>query len=294
MLATPGMDSHAAYVALSRHRESVSLHYGKDDFADADRLARILSRERAKDMVSDYGPDQTERRFAERRGISFRERVAEIVRKVPQQVRDLFDGLRSPQAPARQADRQVRAQAAVRRHARAVSNLFLAQEDGTTINQLVEQGRYASMGQELAAARKELNAFGANYSRDIERAYVADPPLAHEAADGNVRRAILAMKNEQELRETGQERANQFVTRWQKLDEKSQHHYVNREMRDYRATRSTMADMARGLERDPQLESLLANRKRELGIDMPLRRSLGDELAFCHGLELGRGRGLGI
>ncbi|MEG5073112.1 Ti-type conjugative transfer relaxase TraA, partial [Microcoleus sp. B3-D2] len=33
LLATPGMDSHGAYVALSRHRTQVDLHYGKDDFA---------------------------------------------------------------------------------------------------------------------------------------------------------------------------------------------------------------------------------------------------------------------
>jgi hypothetical protein len=52
--------------------------------------------------------------------------------------------------------------------------------------------------------------------------------------------------------------------------------------------------MAEGLERDPQLESLLANRKRELGIDIASGRSLGRELAFNHGLGLGRGRGLGI
>ena len=54
VLATPGLDRHAAYVALSRHRESVQLHYGRDDFADDARLARVLSRERAKDMAGDY------------------------------------------------------------------------------------------------------------------------------------------------------------------------------------------------------------------------------------------------
>ena len=34
VLATPGLDRHATYVALSRHRDSVQLHYGRDDFAD--------------------------------------------------------------------------------------------------------------------------------------------------------------------------------------------------------------------------------------------------------------------
>ena len=57
VLATPGLDRHATYVALSRHRDSVQLHYGRDDFADDARLARTLSRERSKDMASDYERD---------------------------------------------------------------------------------------------------------------------------------------------------------------------------------------------------------------------------------------------
>ena len=65
-------------------------------------------------------------------------------------------------------------------------------------------------------------------------------------------------------------------------------------MSGYRATRSAMGDMARSLERDPQLESILANRKRELGISFESGRRLGHELAFAHGIDLGRGRGIGI
>ena len=53
---------------------------------------------------------------------------------------------------------------------------------------------------------------------------------------------------------------------WQKLDETSQDQYQAGDMSGYRSTRSAMSDMAKSLERDPQLESLLANRKRELGI----------------------------
>jgi len=54
VLATLGLDRHGAYVALSRHRDSVDLHYGADDFADRDRLVRTLGRERGKNMVADY------------------------------------------------------------------------------------------------------------------------------------------------------------------------------------------------------------------------------------------------
>ncbi len=52
--------------------------------------------------------------------------------------------------------------------------------------------------------------------------------------------------------------------------------------------------MAMSLERDPQMESLLANRKRELGIALDSGRNLGRELAFTHGIDFGRGRGLGL
>src|SRR5438445_8893918 len=100
VLATPGMDTHGSYVALSRHRDGVDLHYGGDDFASQDRLVRTLARDRPKDMASDYERADPAQDYAERRGITFRERVAEIVRKiVPERVRNLFDGPR-PSADA--------------------------------------------------------------------------------------------------------------------------------------------------------------------------------------------------
>jgi len=71
VLATTHMDRHAAYVALTRHRDGVALHYAAEDFADMTRLARSLSRERAKDTTLDYEQDGPElvRRYAERRGL---------------------------------------------------------------------------------------------------------------------------------------------------------------------------------------------------------------------------------
>src|SRR5690606_25346916 len=102
VLATRGMDRHSSYVALSRHRDGVQLHYGRDDFQDRSRLVRTLSRERAKDMASDYGRAEPthdtatslRKAFAERRGITFRERVAEVVRTVPEKARGIFDNFR--------------------------------------------------------------------------------------------------------------------------------------------------------------------------------------------------------
>ena len=95
-------------------------------------------------------------------------------------------------------------------------------------------------------------------------------------------------------RERWAEIADRFVERWQKLDHTSQRQYQAGDMSGYKATRSAMGDMAKSLERDPQLESILANRKQELGIAFESGRRLGQELAFTHGIDIGRGRGIGI
>ncbi len=71
VLATPGMDRHLAYVALSRHRQSVALHWSKESFQSAAGLSARLSRERGKDTTLDYGESEEEllAAYAERRGL---------------------------------------------------------------------------------------------------------------------------------------------------------------------------------------------------------------------------------
>ncbi|MBV8919437.1 AAA family ATPase, partial [Bradyrhizobium sp.] len=322
VLATPGTDSHGSYVALSRHREGVDLHYGQDDFAGRDRLVRTLSRDRAKDMASDYELADPVQSYAERRGITFRGRVAEIVRRVvPEKLRDMFDGLRSPsdmpgpdsgrrperetperersgtqtqrretEAPERKVAQDPEAEArrlrtrALVRHARAVDAFFEAQEMGGKASP--EQVK------ELQKARQVFEEVRPYGSHDAEAAYKKNPELAREAAGGQLNRAIRALQLETELRIHPERRADRFVERWQRLDHTSQHQYQAGDISGYRATRSAMGDMARSLERDPQLESILDNRKRELGIAFDSSRRLGIELAFTHGL--GRGRGIEI
>ncbi len=54
VLASGMLDRHGAYVALSRHREGVSLHWSAEEHGDRAGLERGLSRERAKDTTLDY------------------------------------------------------------------------------------------------------------------------------------------------------------------------------------------------------------------------------------------------
>ena len=313
VLATRGLDAHGSYVALSRHRDGMDLHYGRDDFASQDRLVGALSRDRAKDMASDYQRLDPAQEYAERRGITFRARIAEIVRKiVPEKVRDMFDGLRLPAdggqrpkresagmeagraaaAPAREAAedreealRRARTKALVR-HARAWDALLSAPDTDGKADP--EQMR------ELTEARKAFEEVRPHGWRDAEAAYLKDQDLIREVADGKINRAVRALQLETEIRTSPQRRADRFVERWQKLDQASLRQYREGDMSGYKATRSAMGDMAKSLERDPQLESILASRKKELGIDIESGRRLGLELAFSHGLDLGRGRGIGL
>jgi Ti-type conjugative transfer relaxase TraA len=55
VLASAYMDRHAAYVALTRHRDGVALHWSAEELDDQAGLERTLGRERAKDTSLDYG-----------------------------------------------------------------------------------------------------------------------------------------------------------------------------------------------------------------------------------------------
>ena len=213
----------------------------------------------------------------------------------------MFDGLRPPangrQGPERAeperkaaedpetALRKARAKALIR-HARAMELIFAAGN--------VEGKGNPEQMRELTDARKAFDVVRPHGWRDAEAAYVVDPELAQEAATGRVNRAIRALQLETEVRTDPARRADRFVERWRALGQTSQRQYQMGDISGYEATRAAMGDMAKSLERDPQLESILANRKKDLGIEIESGRRLGAELAFIHGIDLGRGRGVGL
>ncbi|GGA84898.1 hypothetical protein GCM10011491_10620 [Brucella endophytica] len=312
VLATPGLDAHASYVALSRHRDRMGLHYGRDDFASRDKLVNTMSRDRSKDMASDYEQRDPVQDYAERRSIVPREQehIAEIALKPePDKRRILFDSRGGHGAPDRDnagaesrretaapdhardisedpeaALRKARTEA-LKRHARAIDAIFAADD----------AGRKASPEQwkELVESRKAFDEVRPYGWQDAEAAYAKDTDLAREAGTGRTSRAIRALQLETEIRTDPQRRADRFVERWRKLDHASQRQYREGDMSGYRATRSAMGEMAKSLERDPQLESILTNRKQHLGISMDFDgMSVGKQLTLSHGL--GRGRGLGL
>ena len=314
VLATPGMDAHGSYVALSRHRDGMDLHYGRDDFASQDKLISTLSRDRAKDMATDYQPAQS---YAERRGITLPERDVSVeqahapsaaidrIGDIIFSVRELRDGAEGPEtetsgrgirqeieAVAQDAGigpedalRHARKMALIR-HAHAVGQVFNAEDAGSKAS--------PEQWEELVDSRKAFDEVRPYGWQDAEAAYAKDESLAHEAGSGNVNRAISALQLETEIRTSPERRADRFVERFRELKQSGERQYAAGDYSGYRSARAEMGNMAQSLERDPQMESLLEGRKKQLGISMDFDSGmrLGRQLALSHGL--GRGRDLGI
>ncbi len=295
VLATPGMDRHSAYVGMSRHRDDVQLHYGRDDFTDQRQLVRALSRDRGKDMAGDYArPEQDQARaFADRREIRFPERARQVVEKVRAKARGMFDGFRPkpeaerPMSPERSAaDRPLPpSQAkAIERYARA----------GADIGRMLEKGLpvLAHQEQALAKAGDALDQVRPHAARDLASALARDPKLIEQAAGGNTSGAVKAMETERQVRIDPEKRAGRFVEQWQGMKEAraSMERAGDREGAEKIGKR--MESIAGGLQRDPQLESALHRRAPELELKMERGRSIANELA--QSVTIGRDRDHGM
>jgi Ti-type conjugative transfer relaxase TraA len=282
VLATPGLDRHAAYVALSRHRDSVELHYGRDDFADQGRLVRTLSRDRTKDMASDYTRD-----FVDRRAIIMQPPAivpGERVAPAPHS-RGMFDGLKLRAAPIVDAESHAPSLLAsgVQRYARATADILKMRGQG------VEELPHQRVAFDSAGAA--LNAVRPDGARDLRSAFARDRGLIDEAVNGRTTAAIRAMMLESEVRADPTLRADRFVEDWQKLGGQRQAlHHAGDDV-GMRRVRSDMNAMAKSLERDAQVESLLKKRLPELGMKVSGSASLSHDLQEWLGIS--RSRGLG-
>ena len=295
ILATPGMDRHSAYVGMSRHRDDVQLHYGRDDFADPRQLVRALSRDRGKDMASDYAkPEQDQARaFADRREIRFPELARQAVEKVRAKTRGLFDGFRpkpaaersmSPERSAAERPLPPSQAKAIERYARA----------GADIGRMIEKGLpvLAHQEQALAKAGDALDQVRPHAARDLASALARDPKLIEQAAGGNTSGAAKAMETERQVRIDPEKRAGRFVEQWQGMKEAraTMERAGDREGAEKLGKR--MDGIAGRLHRDPQLESALKRRAPELALSMERSRSIGQELAQSVAIERDRDRGM--
>jgi Ti-type conjugative transfer relaxase TraA len=302
VLATPGMDRHSGYVGLSRHREGVQLHYGRDDFADQGRLARVLSRDRGKDMAGDYAPDRSEqdhaRAFADRREIRFPELARQMVEKVRDKARGMFAGFR-PKPVAEKTPAAERGGAAIGAgsrdarpdQARAIRDYARVAAD---VRRMKDQGLPVLPHQETAARRaiEALDATRPDAARDLASAMQRDPKLIEQAASGNTGGAARAMAEEQRVRLDPDARADRFVEGWQAMQRQRAGLERSGDSAGAEQMQARMEKAAGGLARDPQLESALRRRAPELEIRIERERSIGDALSASITPARDRDRGM--
>ncbi len=337
VLATPHMDRHAAYVGLTRHRDGVELHYAREDFADQARLAQVLSRERAKDTSLDY-PDRDgedlARRYAERRGLDplrpeseivvrAPERQAERATEAPTPRRSRFAGLKLKPEPAelvrQAADRpQERAEPVpagepprrttpeMEREERLRGALTSYAEAWADAGRMTAAGLpvLAHQAEAMERSGQALEALAPKLLGDTRAALVRAPELARDTGTAEGMAALgTAIGAERRARLALDERGRAAVRAWNTLE---QAYTAAEKDYDWQAKREVgerMEAFATELKRDPQLDSLLRQRGRELGVDEGSRldqvvqareADISRTLQRDLGISLGRGMGMGM
>jgi len=291
VLATLGVDSHSTYVALSRHRERVDLYYGRDDFANRSKLVHALSRERGKDMASDYrGPEPAKAAEPKRgmfdglkltRPLDIAHPARTPVAKAPA---PSFSHIRIDARALEPGPMRSPLDKAVARFARAAGRLIEVKR-GNREPLLHEQRAYQD-------AARALNTLRPGAAADLRAALLADDRLIADAAKGRTADAIKAMDRECQTRIEIAGRADGFVERWSKEADRYRKLRQGPDITASNKARAGLADMAKSLERDPQLESLLRGRRAELGLKSSGTGSLSHDLQQWLGRSRDRGLSL--
>ncbi|WP_043459676.1 Ti-type conjugative transfer relaxase TraA [Gluconacetobacter diazotrophicus] len=335
-LGTGSMDRHGAYVVLSRHRDRVDLHWARDDVGSREGLVAKLSRERLKDTTLDYGPGRGAERdataaYARRRGFRVPESEIGVERAAareepdrsagadaaPVRGRGMFDGLvlnarpvsgrdaaagkekeAGREAPASpfaglklNPDRRERLPAvvgmtpgddplvkAVNRYARAWMDAGRMMEQGLPV--LEHQKRT------LHEAGVGLDQVRRGAVEDLASALKHEPAIrdAMREMEGlaRARTLIEGIEREETIRRSPDLRAARFVREWDGL------------------SREQRGDALKELKRDAQLESLMREKKRALGIapgsdlDQALRRQREQSITRTISRSRGRGMDMGM
>jgi Ti-type conjugative transfer relaxase TraA len=296
VLATPHLDRHAAYVGLTRHREGVALHYAREDFADRERLAHTLGRERAKDTTLDYERESDlVRRYAERRGLVPESEIRLPERKT-ERMRGRFAGLRL-EMPG-EAPGLVREIAVPDRGEDLPGPEARQQERENDLAAYVRAwSDMARMGQQnlpvlphqqiaLERAGRRLEAHEAGLSRDVRAVLKREPELARGVGQPQGRAAldrVIGMERAERLllERTGRE----MVKMWNRLErgfDEAEREYDWRKERDLR---QRLEALAREVKANPPLHELLRSRGHEFAI---ARDSLLDRVVRSRDADPGR------
>ncbi|WP_183754984.1 Ti-type conjugative transfer relaxase TraA [Pseudochelatococcus contaminans] len=244
-------------------------------------------------QIDQKGPQQAEK---QRRGMFAGLKLN--ARPAPSQERserpEREGSLQQAPAPDRLAERvrgQSPLEAAVDRYSRAYQSIDQHRREGLPVLDMQRQ-EMRDAGQQLDQVRDGM--------KDLMRSTLQNDPATARAMTElsgreRVAHVIDGMKRENAALQDPNVRAERFVERWQELQGQ------RRELRGWQhdearaKVESQMNGMTKSLERDPQVDSILRNRRQELGIGQELRRGqtiareLQDEMTRGHRLSRGIG-----
>ena len=281
VLASNSMDRHLTYVGMTRHREQATLYAARDEFAGMDALTARLSRSQAKETTLDY---------AQRRGIDIHSEIIltpEIAKahepeKAPARKRGRFEGLklstrRFPPEIARDLraldqertpqQRTPELEQAVDRYARAWESADTQRRRNLPMLEFQKQ--------ELSDAGKTLDQIRPNAVRDLNNAMRFEPQtfkaMLELRGKDRARELTAAIHHEDRVVRDPALRVERMTKEWKGLEKRHDQLEGWQNAQARKQVEGRMKDLARELKRDPQLESLMRNRSRELGIDMESR-----------------------
>ncbi len=248
VLASPHFDRHSSYVALSRHRQSAALFYGLEDFQPAwkpdvdprENFKATLARARPKDLAHDYLERAEDSEFFAHRPPPDRERAPAL------------------RTPARGSGEHQ----SLDRYARAWTDAARMRDQGLPV--LLHQSL------ELKAAAREFAQVLPEGLRDLRGALQHDPEIReammHLRGEDRLDALMAGMERERQIREDPQRLARRTVLLWRQLEEERAALSDADDPHLRRRLEAKLSSAIHELKRDPQLESLLRNQQRQLGI----------------------------
>ncbi len=177
---------------------------------------------------------------------------------------------------------------AVDRYARAYESAHRQHREGLPILDAQRQDLQQA-GKQLDQARpgaRELMRSALRYDPDMGRS------MTELSGRQRIGQVIERLDHERAMQADPNVRADRFVERWQELQGQRQQlrGWQHDEARG--KVEGQMQGLAKSLERDPQVESVLRNRRQELGIGQQMRQSEGVSRELEQSLTRGRSLGL--
>jgi Ti-type conjugative transfer relaxase TraA len=318
VLASGTMDRHLTYVAMTRHREAVTLYAGRDEFKDKEALSARLSRAGLKETTLDY---------ATRRGIEqpivvppklLREAARESRARDPDQERrteapapkrSMFDGLslntrqpaldmeRVENLPVSKPERampepKVPLERAAERYASALDAAERMRANSLPV--LEHQKR------DIQEAARALDETRPGATRDLHEALRQESSTWRAMKDlrGPERGAELAgaIRHEERVRRDPALQAERLVKDWKRLEDQHERLEGWRHKDERSRVEGRMKTIVGTLKQNPELEFFVRSRAPALGVGpgSTLARVLAAPTIERASMEIGTGRSRGL